>query len=232
MPMSEVLNTFIIEKNALVREGLKALLKKSDYLPVIALEDIKQLTFSENEDECALIVLGAEELSAEEVVVILEGLKSTCPQARVLVLTSTLSIALVTASFSAGASGFILNDISPDAFLRSLDLVMLGEKVFPTAMAALVSTQENADVSKNQTENSNTKFLSERETEIIMCLEGGEPNKVIARRLGITEATVKVHVKAILRKLRLKNRTQAAMWAVNNGLVPALELSCKPETQL
>ena len=62
------------------------------------------------------------------------------------------------------------------------------------------------------------KGLSEREREIMGCLVHGKSNKVIARQLGITEATVKVHLKAVLRKLNVSNRTQAAIWAVRNGL--------------
>jgi two-component system nitrate/nitrite response regulator NarL len=56
--------------------------------------------------------------------------------------------------------------------------------------------------------------LSSREAEILHCLMQGAPNKIIARKLEVAEATVKVHIKAILRKIRVTNRTQAAMWAV------------------
>ena len=60
------------------------------------------------------------------------------------------------------------------------------------------------------------RTLSSREAEILQCLMQGAPNKVIARKLDVAEATVKVHIKAILRKIRVANRTQAAMWAVNH----------------
>ena len=63
--------------------------------------------------------------------------------------------------------------------------------------------------------------LSVREVETLRSLVRGEPNKIISRRLGITEATVKVHVKAILRKLKVVNRTQAAIWGVSRGLISA-----------
>lgn len=59
--------------------------------------------------------------------------------------------------------------------------------------------------------------LSEREAEILGCLMKGQPNKVIARSCDITEATVKVHMKSIMRKLQVENRTQAAIWAMENG---------------
>ncbi len=60
--------------------------------------------------------------------------------------------------------------------------------------------------------------LSNREMEILHCLVNGEPNKVIARALGITEATVKVHLKNLLKKINVVNRTQAAVWAIKNGI--------------
>ena len=63
--------------------------------------------------------------------------------------------------------------------------------------------------------------LSDRETEILRQLVLGEANKVISRHLSISEATVKVHIKAILRKLRVLNRTQAAIWAINHGIAAA-----------
>lgn len=65
--------------------------------------------------------------------------------------------------------------------------------------------------------------LSPRERTILSCLLSGDPNKAIARKVDIAEATVKAHVKAILRKIRVQNRTQAAVWAFNHGLNPAKE---------
>ena len=64
-----------------------------------------------------------------------------------------------------------------------------------------------------------TSGLSPRETEVLRCLADGASNKMIARKFDLAEATVKVHVKAVLRKLKLGNRTQAAMWASERGLI-------------
>ncbi|WP_431311168.1 response regulator transcription factor [Methylobacterium nigriterrae] len=63
--------------------------------------------------------------------------------------------------------------------------------------------------------------LSRREVEVLRCLAEGASNKLIARKFTLAEATVKVHVKVVLRKLKLHNRTQAAMWASEHGIVPA-----------
>jgi two-component system nitrate/nitrite response regulator NarL len=96
--------------------------------------------------------------------------------------------------------------------------VASGEKVLPSQLVKhlpLRSAMSNAELNDGS---ELLETLSEREIETLRCLIMGYPNKVIAYRLDISEATVKVHVKAILRKLGVQNRTQAAIWAVNNGL--------------
>ena len=77
-----------------------------------------------------------------------------------------------------------------------------------------------------RTEDAIAPLLSPREKSILRCLIEGDSNKCIARKIDIAEATVKVHVKAILRKIRVQNRTQAAIWGMNNGLLkrPANEV--------
>ena len=92
---------------------------------------------------------------------------------------------------------------------------MLGESVFPAAALGLLGqpdVDQGTEISHNVDEVS-PRGLSARETVILRCLMQGDSNKLIARRFDITEATVKVHVKAILRKIHAKNRTQAAIWA-------------------
>jgi two-component system nitrate/nitrite response regulator NarL len=88
----------------------------------------------------------------------------------------------------------------------------LGEKVFPTNLAAMLLNLNNAPSPMNS-----LRGLSPREQEILQSLVTGASNKLIAIKLGITEATVKVHLKTLLRKIDVNNRTQAAIWAMNNG---------------
>jgi two-component system nitrate/nitrite response regulator NarL len=116
-------------------------------------------------------------------------------------------------AMNAGADGFLMNDVSPEALLQSLELVMLGEKVFPTNLAAMLLDLSNAPSPLNSVRG----VMTPREHEILQALVTGSSNKMIANRLGITEATVKIHLKTLLRKIDVNNRTQAAIWAVNNG---------------
>ena len=128
------------------------------------------------------------------------------------------------AAWVAGANGFCLSNIKRDILIRSLELVMLGEAVLPfsvvlSAMDELAHhAPPKAAESTWNVESSELKGrkLSSREAEILIHLKEGAPNKVIARKLKLSEATVKVHVKAILKKVGAGNRTQAALWAAHN----------------
>jgi two-component system, NarL family, nitrate/nitrite response regulator NarL len=120
-----------------------------------------------------------------------------------------------------------------------LELVMLGETIVPPAILSSVSTGDDrhlssvyADASSRESNTADELIsgdgdsilppkLSAREKCILRCLLNGDANKVIARKVDISEGTVKVHVKAILRKIRVQNRTQAAIWAMNSRLFAA-----------
>jgi two-component system nitrate/nitrite response regulator NarL len=132
-------------------------------------------------------------------------------------------------AFRAGASGYFVNVNSCDAFIKSIELVAMGETVFPPAFLsfALDTKSDHGSKAALRDENERAIFvttedtvapqLSPREKSILRCLVEGDSNKCIARKIDIAEATVKVHVKAILRKIRVQNRTQAAIWGMNHG---------------
>jgi two-component system nitrate/nitrite response regulator NarL len=116
-------------------------------------------------------------------------------------------------------SGILTYDLSIAAFVRSLLLISSGERVFPHDLAL-----GRKSAAPSFEDRFNDARLSPREKEILSHLVGGHSNKLIARHLGITEATVKVHLKSVQRKIRVENRTQAAIWALAN--LP--ELNAKP----
>ena len=126
-------------------------------------------------------------------------------------------------------SGILTYDLSAGALVRSLLLISSGERVFPHDLAlgpksAALSPEHQSDGVR----------LSPREKEILSHLVAGHSNKLIARHLGITEATVKVHLKSVLRKIRVENRTQAAIWALANlpelNANPSLREIAKPNS--
>jgi two-component system nitrate/nitrite response regulator NarL len=127
-----------------------------------------------------------------------------------------------------------------DVFIKSIELVIRGETIFPPAFLSFVldpegtllgetaPRDENNQAMPIRTKNPFAPQLSTREKLILRCLIQGYSNKCIARKINISEATVKVHVKAILRKIRLHNRTEAAIWGMKNESVIGLAENSSP----
>lgn len=164
---------------------------------------------------------------------LVRDLKAQHGDARVVILADGFDLEEMKLTLHAGADGYCLATTGCEAMIKYLDLVMLGEVVFPSSAflsammpsgEVIAARSETAAISMSipqmerltEAKDSVIRTLSSREAEILQCLMEGAPNKVIARKLDVAEATVKVHIKAILRKIRVANRTQAAMWAVNH----------------
>ncbi|MPY75053.1 MAG: DNA-binding response regulator [Alphaproteobacteria bacterium] len=143
----------------------------------------------------------------------------SCADARVLVLSGELSVDELGACLRVGAGGYLLSNISKEVLTHSLRLILLGETVFPSQLATAWATGQLRQTGNGGDTSRALEVLTNRETEILGCLTEGSPNKMIARQLGITEATVKIHVKSLIRKIGVQNRTQAALWAIQVGHV-------------
>ena len=215
-------STLLIEKNSFLREGIKSLLLKYNYEVINEIDHINDINSIKEDQEYKLIIYGTS--SSDHDPSLLKLLRSRFCNSRIIILADELNSRFIKDSFCAGVDGFVLQDISAQAFIGSLNLIMMGEKVFPTSMASMLSEGWNGWIKTYGAEAANDYDLSSRELEIINCLANGCTNKCIARELEITEATVKVHLKAILRKLGLANRTQIAIWSVSQGIVPIPEI--------
>ena len=201
--------TILIETNQLFRQGLKHLLADTRFAVEAEFGTLEQaLANPENVADSGLVITGNVGKEPGD----LNLLRDAYPNARIVVLASDLTVDVLRDAMNSGADGFLMKDVSPEALIQSLQLIMLGEKVFPTNLAAMLLTLNNAPSPMNS-----LRGLSPREQEILQSLVTGASNKLIAIKLGITEATVKVHLKTLLRKIDVNNRTQAAIWAMNNG---------------
>ncbi|TIU61320.1 MAG: response regulator transcription factor, partial [Mesorhizobium sp.] len=157
--------------------------------------------------------------------------KAIYPTSRVVALADHCRSTDIVSAFRAGADGYLIKVAAYDTFIKALELVMLGQTVLPaetsTAIQEIrhdlkpdaVADELTKVVVKLEHEDQELSILSNRENCILRRLIEGESNKAIAREINIAEATVKVHVKAILRKIRVRNRTQAAVWAMNHGML-------------
>ena len=200
--------TILIEANRLFRQGLKHLLADTRFAVEVEFGTMEQaLANTDSTTTSGLVITGHVGKEPGD----LNRLRDVYPEARIVVLVSDFMVDALREAMNGGADGFLMKDVSPEALLQSLELVMMGEKVFPTNLAAMLF-----DMNVIAPQHS-IRGLSPREQEILQALVTGASNKLIAIKLGITEATVKVHLKTLLRKIDVNNRTQAAIWAMNNG---------------
>jgi two-component system nitrate/nitrite response regulator NarL len=202
---------WLLHPNKLFREGMKSILSPSPLLVVAEAASLQEVEYLVSAPAPDLILL---DLAGDAEVVALRHLREQFPKSRLVILTSELSAKRLTTALETGIDGYLMSDLSSEALTQSLNLVLLGEKVFPTSLAALL-IRGSVDHVVNMP--GGRRGLSERENQILCALLKGESNKMIANRLSITEATVKVHLKTVLRKIGAANRTQAAIWALNNG---------------
>jgi two-component system nitrate/nitrite response regulator NarL len=147
-------------------------------------------------------------------------IRAATPPTRIVVLTETVRLSRLGEALSAGADGYLLKNMSADALHQSLRLVLLGEKVFPTDLASLL-TSNRIVATDDAAQADHVSGLTEREVQILGCLLNGAQNKQIANELQISDGTVKVHLKTILKKIGVQNRTQAAIWALSQGMKSA-----------
>jgi two-component system nitrate/nitrite response regulator NarL len=145
-------------------------------------------------------------------------LRERVPAARILLMADEYRLEAISRAFEEGVDGYLLKSICCDGLASAIKLLSLGEKILPSQLAQALTTLRWRTSSAEWDASRAGVNLSSREVDILRCLVAGEANKLISRHLGITEATVKVHVKAVLRKLHVANRTQAAIWAVAGGL--------------
>lgn len=156
----------------------------------------------------------------EDDVAFIRDVRSSRLDVRIVTLSMNFEAQRLAECLDAGVDGFLLVDLSPRAFQHSLELVCAGEKVFPTRMAETIAGSARSASTEAGASNSATGGLdlSRREQQLLACLAAGDPNKMIARQLGLTEASVKMHLRQLFRRLGVSNRTQAATWALAKGL--------------
>ncbi|MBY0123139.1 response regulator transcription factor [Bacillus sp. S/N-304-OC-R1] len=143
-------------------------------------------------------------------------IKKLCPEIKVMMLTSFSDQDHVIPALEAGASGYQLKDIEPDELVKAIRHLMTGEnQLHPKATTHLLSHLSG----KNSSEKKSIDELTKREIEVLQEIAKGKSNKEIAADLFITEKTVKTHVSNLLSKLELADRTQAALFAVRNGIM-------------
>jgi DNA-binding NarL/FixJ family response regulator len=219
----------LVGKSILLREGLARILRSASFRILASVSCADDLVPSKLELHRPLFLVihtGDDRDAAVEQVKLF---RNQYHGGRIAIVADHYRLSELVSAFRAGANGYFVDVMTCDVFIKSIELVMMGETVFPPAFLSLVldpegnrlgqaaPRDENDQAILVGTENTLAPQLSTREKLILRCLIEGDSNKCIARKIDIAEATVKVHVKAILRKIRVQNRTQAAIWGMNNG---------------
>jgi DNA-binding NarL/FixJ family response regulator len=204
-----MIRVLLAEDHSLVRAGLEDLLGNVADFDVVAAAA----------DGAEAVTLAAKH--APDVVLMdllmpeLDGIEATRrivrahPAARVVVLTSFSDRERILEALDAGAIGFLLKDAEPDELFRGIRAAARGESPFApkAAREVLLARSERGD-----------RGLTERELDVLGLVRAGLPNKLIARRLEISEKTVKAHLTSIFQRIGVTDRTQAALWAERHGV--------------
>lgn len=207
----------MIDDHALFRVGLKELLERRGIEVVCALGDCTnaEATIAEHDPDVVLLDMRMPDMTGLE---FLKKLRQTSYEKPVVMLTTSREDSDVIDSLQSGAQGYLLKDIEPDELIKSLNNVVKGNTVVaPELMGILAKAVKGEETTSNVKEDA-VSTLTPRELEILCLLAEGQSNKVIARNLEISDGTVKIHVKAILRKLEVHSRVEAAVIAVEKNI--------------
>ncbi len=222
----EEIKVLLVDDKELFREGLAKLLKSQPGIGVVCqcdngLRAVEKAR--ETQPDVVLIDIhlpgpGCDGLEATQ------HINESLPNTKVAILTDSEDEERLFSALKAGAKGYLLKNIGVDGLMKSIDLIAKGEVIVSPPLSRkllneFTSMKEEKDARKAESKN----VLSNRETQILKLVAQGDTNKEIAARLIVAENTVKVHMKNILEKLELRNKQQAAVYAVQQGLVISTE---------
>jgi DNA-binding NarL/FixJ family response regulator len=210
-----VIRVVIADDHAVVREGLRAFLALQDDVEVVAeAADGEEAVSAVDRftTDVALVDLVMPRVDGIEAI---RRIRAAHPETRVIVLTSFVDEDKMLPAVRAGASGYLLKDVQPQELVEAIRTVHGGGTLLHPAVVEELVREVSRDGERGRPESP----LTEREREVLALIARGRANKAIAFELGVAEKTVKTHVSNILAKLGLTDRTQAALYAVREGLV-------------
>ncbi len=210
------MRVLIIDDHALFRVGLQGLLEQRgiEVADAVASGAEGMQRAEELRPDIVLLDLRMPDMGGLEV---LQKLRENEPTIPVVMLTTSNDEADLIKSLRSGAQGYLLKDMEPDELVSALRDIENGKNVVAQDLTDALARMVQGDTNVADEEGPFSE-LTPREMEILCLLAEGQSNKLIARNLGISDGTVKLHVKAILRKLGIHSRVEAAVIAVEQGL--------------
>jgi two-component system nitrate/nitrite response regulator NarL len=210
----EAATILLIDDHPLLRNGVKQLIEMEESLQVIAeaSDGAQGVVLAEQHDpDLILLDLNMPGMNGLDTLVQLRTIELS---GRIVVFSVSDHEDDVVNALKHGADGYLLKDMEPEALLKALHQAAAGQMVLSEKLTnVLVASLRES----RPTEARDVEQLTRRERDILKLITLGMTNKAIARKLSITESTVKVHVKHLLKKMKLKSRVEAAVWALQNG---------------
>lgn len=211
MTNSHAVRLLLVDDHTVVRQGLKMVLSLEDGIEVIAEaangQEARDLVVKHQPQVVLMDLL----MPVMDGVTAIRHIKQDHPDVEVVALTSVLEDRLVIDAVEAGAAGYLLKETGPEQLIEAIYAASRGEvRLDPKAQKRLIKEVRTPDMRES---------LTARETETLKLLAKGLSNKEVAQAFDVSEVTVKTHVSSILSKLNLSSRTQAALFALKEGIV-------------
>lgn len=222
--MNDALQTpiriMVVDDHELLRTGVCALLSRIPHLSVVAQAENGAMALEKCKETQVDLILMDIHMPVMDGLEATKRIKRQYPDVKILVLTVSDTENMLFQAIKSGASGYVLKSAEPTAVVDAIDRVSAGEPVIPGNLAIQIIT----DFSKRSTDDSfegrqGVVPLTDREIEVLRLLGTGASNKDIAQTLYISEYTARNHVRSILEKLHVKNRVEAATFALREGIV-------------
>jgi two-component system nitrate/nitrite response regulator NarL len=210
------MRVLLIDDHALFRVGLLELLERRGIEVVDAVGDC-DVGLRLTRDCAPDVVLLDLRMPGPGGIEVLKRIRTEGLERCVAILTTSTEESDLIASLQAGANGYLLKDMEPDELVAALSDIVAGKTVVAPELTGILARAVRREPAEEPPTQPALAELTPREREILCHLAAGQSNKAIARDLGISDGTVKLHVKAILRKLAVRSRVEAAVMAVEQG---------------
>ncbi|MDH5217487.1 MAG: response regulator [Gammaproteobacteria bacterium] len=210
------IRVLLIDDHSLFRAGLEGLLERRGINVVASIGEAERGVEAARELKPDIVLLDIR-MPNTNGLKILAQLRESDKKTPIVMLTTSREDTDIAEALQSGANGYLLKDMEPEDLISALQSIMQGETVVAQELTATLARVVQGNIQHRQDEDKLSE-LTPREREILTLIAEGGSNKVIARNLGITDGTVKLHVKSILRKLNVHSRVEAAVIAVEHGL--------------
>jgi two-component system nitrate/nitrite response regulator NarL len=209
----------VVDDHPLFRKGVVQLLRMDPEIEVVGEAGNRAEALAQVRGQEPDLILLDLNLKGDNGIAILGELKEDDPSRRVVMLTVSDAPDDLVGAIRAGADGYLLKDMEPEDLLARVREALTGTTVISEALAGrLARALRDEAYGAAHRPSRDLADLTERETAVLRCVAAGQSNKLIGRTLSISEGTVKVHVKHLLKKLGFRSRVEAAVWATELGV--------------